>query len=147
MDRKTLRHVLATLAYRIRQVIGDVPEGYPEFDAGYGIRPPIEILHHMSGVVGFAVWCFRSGPREPMESLPWEEEKRRFESSLQQLDEHLAQGDEPHIGSLAALLQGPLCDTMTHVGQLATLRRMAGRPVPGENFMQASITVGHLEIG
>ncbi len=146
MDRDTLRHVLATLAYRIRQVVEEVPEGYPDFDAGYGVRSPVEILHHMSGVLGFAVGCFGEGPRQRLESLPWAEELRRFEDTLKELDGHLEKGDEPHAGSLSALLQGPLCDTMTHVGQLATLRRMAGRPVPGENFMKAPIAIGRLDV-
>ncbi|TMQ59291.1 MAG: hypothetical protein E6K76_05455 [Candidatus Eisenbacteria bacterium] len=37
------------------------------------------------------------------------------------------------------LLQGPLSDAMTHVGQLAMLRRLAGAPVPPENFIVADI--------
>ena len=37
------------------------------------------------------------------------------------------------------LLQGPLADVMTHAGQLALLRRLAGSPVPPENFIRAAI--------
>jgi len=42
------------------------------------------------------------------------------------------------------LLQGPLADVMTHVGQLALLRRLAGAPIPPENFIHATVRVGHL---
>jgi hypothetical protein len=38
-----------------------------------------------------------------------------------------------------AILQGPLSDAMTHSGQLALLRRLAGHPVEPENFMRAHI--------
>ncbi len=37
------------------------------------------------------------------------------------------------------LLQGPLADAMTHVGQLAVPRRVAGAPVPPENFVFADV--------
>ena len=42
------------------------------------------------------------------------------------------------------LLQGPLADAMTHVGQLAMLRRLAGDPVPSENFIHAQVTPANL---
>jgi hypothetical protein len=37
------------------------------------------------------------------------------------------------------LLQGPFADAMTHAGQLAMLRRLAGIPVAPENFVVAGI--------
>ncbi len=146
MDRATLRHILATLAYRTRQVVRQVPDGYPDFDAGCGVRTPHNILGHMSGVIAYAVHCFGEEPWGRLEPLSWDDEKRRFERGLEQLDEHLRNGDEPQAASLSALLQGPLCDCMTHVGQLATLRRMSGLAVPGENFMKAPIVVGELKL-
>jgi len=45
-------------------------------------------------------------------------------------------------------LHGPLADAMTHVGQLAFLRRLYGDPVPPENFIFADIdsaNVGELQ--
>jgi hypothetical protein len=39
-----------------------------------------------------------------------------------------------------------LADAMTHAGQLAMLRRLAGSPVPPEKFIEAAIdpnNVGH----
>ncbi|MQA91228.1 MAG: hypothetical protein GEU90_13515 [Gemmatimonas sp.] len=44
------------------------------------------------------------------------------------------------------LLQGPLADAMTHAGQLALLRRLAGAPVAAENFFQADIGADHLNL-
>lgn len=37
------------------------------------------------------------------------------------------------------LLQGPFSDAMTHVGQLAMLRRFAGSPIAPESFIDAEI--------
>jgi hypothetical protein len=42
------------------------------------------------------------------------------------------------------LLQGPFADVMTHVGQLALLRRLADAPVPPENFIYADIRADRL---
>ena len=42
------------------------------------------------------------------------------------------------------LLQGPLADVMTHVGQIALLRRLTGSPIPPENFYTAAIDVDDL---
>jgi hypothetical protein len=42
------------------------------------------------------------------------------------------------------LLQGPFSDAMTHAGQLALLRRLAGAPVPPENFIVANIESNRL---
>ena len=42
------------------------------------------------------------------------------------------------------LLAGPIADAMTHVGQLALLRRMAGVPTIGENYFAADIVTGRV---
>jgi hypothetical protein len=42
------------------------------------------------------------------------------------------------------LLQGPLSDVMTHAGQLAMLRRLAGHPVAPENFVIADVDPANL---
>jgi hypothetical protein len=42
------------------------------------------------------------------------------------------------------LLQAPLADALTHVGQIAMLRRMAGGPVKGENYFVADIVIGRV---
>ena len=40
---------------------------------------------------------------------------------------------------LENLFQGPIADALTHVGQIAILRRMAGEPVKAENYYKAEI--------
>jgi hypothetical protein len=57
-----------------------------------------------------------------------------------------------HIGDLldwarelaTQLFQGPVADALTHVGQIAMLRRMFGSPVRGENYLKAEIVVGRV---
>jgi hypothetical protein len=45
---------------------------------------------------------------------------------------------------LERLLQGPVTDALTHVGQLAMMRRLAGSPARGENFYVAAVAVGQV---
>ena len=57
-------------------------------------------------------------------------------------DAYLAAGSEGYPPEL--LFQGPVADALTHVGQLAMLRRMAGAPVRGENYFRAAIVAGRV---
>jgi hypothetical protein len=42
------------------------------------------------------------------------------------------------------LFQGPVADALTHIGQIAMLRRLAGSPVRGENYFRADIAAGRV---
>ncbi|HXO41880.1 MAG TPA: hypothetical protein VN999_10545 [Thermoanaerobaculia bacterium] len=151
-----LRHAVATLAYRGGKPLRGCPEGFADFRAAPGTRTPAEVLAHLgdllewaaSQVRGKSTW--RSSP-----PLPWEQEKARFFAALSALDRELdgALGGkldgELAAGASAAfsaekLFQGPIADAFTHVGQLALLRRLAGAPVRGENFVRADIVAGRV---
>ena len=145
--RDTLRHFLAALAYRLQKSIRGAPEDYWYFEAGQGVRTPGRIVRHINGVLSYAVAIIESGnldQRTHLEDLSWQDELERFHQTLKVLDQHLL--NQPNLSDdlLRRLLQGPLSDAMTHIGQLATLRRMAGFPVRAENFMKANVQTGHL---
>lgn len=42
------------------------------------------------------------------------------------------------------LFQGAIADALTHVGQLAMLRGLAGNPIRGENYFAAEIVTGRV---
>jgi hypothetical protein len=75
--------------------------------------------------------------------LPWEKESERFFTALKRFDDYLA-SDKPLAVSAEKLFQGPIADALTHIGQIAMLRRLAGLPMKGENYFVAEITVGRL---
>jgi hypothetical protein len=75
--------------------------------------------------------------------LAWADEKRRFFASLRAFDEYLSSA-EPLLAPVERLFQGPVADALTHVGQLAMLRRLAGCPARGENFFVAAIAAGQV---
>jgi hypothetical protein len=45
-------------------------------------------------------------------------------------------------GRRRRILPGPVADALTHVGQIATLRHMAGCKIRGENYFAANIRPG-----
>jgi hypothetical protein len=74
----------------------------------------------------------------------WNQEVDRFFAAMKLLDERLATGGSSIACSPERLFQGPLADALTHVGQLATLRRMAGSGIRGESYFRAEITLGRV---
>ncbi len=64
-------------------------------------------------------------------------------TALMALDAELA-ADRPFEGSEERMIQGPLADALTHVGQLAMLRGMAGLPIKPESYAGAEIVVGRV---
>ncbi|MGA2650825.1 MAG: hypothetical protein ABSF28_09890 [Terracidiphilus sp.] len=140
--RELMRHVLATVAYRAARALDGAPEGFANFD-GAGRRPE-QILAHMGDLFDWALSVAEGDQRwAPVPPRGWAEEKQRFFASLTALDAYLA-SDQPLNAPLERLLQGPVTDALTHVGQLAMMRRLAGSPTCGENFYVAEIAVGQV---
>ena len=142
--REVLRHFLTALAYRTQKALRGCPPDFAEYQAGAGVRTPRELVQHMTSVLGYARTFFVGGifRAEPLDSLTAEIE--RFHGVLADLAQHLAQGTPLRELSYEQLLQGPLSDAMTHAGQLAMLRRLAGSPVPSENFLMADVSADNL---
>ncbi|MEP7076593.1 MAG: hypothetical protein ABI878_12370 [Acidobacteriota bacterium] len=140
-----LRHFLAALAYRIQKALRGSPDGFGDFSAGNRTRTPSELIRHITSVLGYSRTFFVGGCYRP-EPLPTlEQEVSRFHDMLRDLASHIENGTELLDGMTPeSLLQGPFADAMTHVGQLAMLRRLRGWPVPPENFIVAKIDPSQL---
>jgi hypothetical protein len=139
-----LRHTLATVAYRGGKALRGAPAEFAEYQAGPGGRTPLEILAHMGDLFDWAL-KLADGKHEWHNAapLPWEEEVARFFAALEAFDQRLASG-EPLGFPAGKLFQGPIADALTHVGQIAMLRRMAGCKMRGENYFKATITAGRV---
>ncbi len=137
--RALLLHFLAALAYRTQKALRDAPAGFSEFRVAANVRTPHELVRHMTGVVGYARTFITGGVWHPERLEPFEAEVRRFHDILADLGQHLEAGAPLQNTTFERMLQGPLSDAMTHAGQLAMLRRLAGSPVPPENFLHADI--------
>lgn len=146
MDEKRamLRHTLATIAYRSSRYLNGVPPEFHGFRACESSRTVLEILNHINGLLMYA-----HSHLAPYDSThpplgTWQKELDRFREMLPKLDASLASG-QPLLGiTEERLLQGPLADVLTHIGQIGMLRQMAGYPAEDENYIQSPITAGNL---
>lgn len=142
--RELLRHTLATLAYRGGKAVRHAPEGFAEFQAGEGVRTPGQILAHLGDLFDWAL-SIATGQQKWQDSqpLPWEQEVERFFTALKKFDDFLA-SSEPAQVPLEKLFQGPVADALSHIGQIAILRRIARAPIKGENYYVAEIEAGRV---
>ncbi len=136
-----IRHFLASIAYHANKAIKNAPENYPELDIGKGVKTPRRILHHITGVLSYAHSFYEHYDTTYFDLKSWDEEVEAFHDVLSKLDESFKQKPIEKV-TLEQLLQGPLSDSMAHIGQLLMLRRMAGSPIKAENFLYADIQKG-----
>ena len=138
-----LRHAVATLAYRGGKALRGAPASFADFQLPGGSRPPVALLAHIGDLLD---WSLTLAARNSVwhDATPgaWESEVERFFDGLARLDALLATAaaDLP----VETLLQGPIADALTHVGQLTMLRRQAGAPILSESYAKADIAAGRV---
>lgn len=142
--RGFLRFTLATVAYRAAKVERFAPPGFGDFQLGKAARTPLEIIAHMADLFDWALRLAK-GQSDWVQSKPksWRKEVARFHASLLALDQYLA-SDAPLDVAPEELFQGPISDALTHIGQVAALRRQAGAPVRSEVYAKANIAAGRV---
>jgi hypothetical protein len=142
--RAFLRHTLATLDYRGGKALRGAPEEFAGFRPHPESRTPAEILAHVGDLFDWALGlCHGTHEWHDTPPLPWCQEVERFHRLLAAFDAYLA-SDQPLGFPAERLFQGPVADALTHIGQIAMLRRMAGYPVRGENYFLTQIEAGRL---
>lgn len=141
-DAFGLRHTIATLAYRAAKALKDSPDPFSDFRLAEGSRSAGEILAHMSDLLDWALSLAR-GDERWNDSTPnsWSEDTKRFFAAATRLDEYLASGAQLHTPA-EKLFQGAIADALTHVGQIALMRRLAAAPIKAENYGVANIEKG-----
>ena len=139
-----LRHLAATLAYRAAKVLRDIPSGFGTAAYGTATRRPVQIVAHLADLMAWGVslakgeYVWSAGGADD-----WDVEVERFFEALGALDRELTARSQT-TDSIQKLIQGPLADALTHVGQLAMLRGMAGAPVRPESYARAEIVPGRV---
>ena len=139
-----LRHTLAAIAYRGGKALRGAPAEFAEFRAGAATRTPAQILAHLGDLLDWAL-SLAEGKKTWHNSPPltWEQGTARFFAALEAFDRRLASAVPPACPA-EKLFQGPIADALTHVGQIAMLRRLAGCPFRGENYFLAEIVAGRV---
>jgi hypothetical protein len=142
VKREVLRHVVATVAYRGGIAVSGAPEDFAVFRIHEGVRAPGEILAHIGDLLEGSLYLLKGELVYLTSSpLPWDQEVSRFFSAAGRLDAYLESG-APLAWPVEKLIQGPVGDALTHVGQIVMLRRVAGSPVRAESYFTADIIPG-----
>lgn len=144
--RQLLRHTVATTAYRGAKALRGAPDSFASFSIGERPRTPAQILAHLGDLFDWALSMARGETSwHDSQPLVWDAEVERFFASLKKFDDYLA-SQEPLLSSADGLFQGPIADALTHIGQIAMLRRLAGCPIKGENYFKAEIVAGRVSL-
>jgi len=142
--RRLVRHIVATLAYRTGKTLRDAPDSFAEFKVYEQGRTPLQILAHMGDLMDWALSIASGNQRwHDSDPLPWKQEVRRFFAAIEAFDAYLASDSVMHVEA-GKLFQGGLADALTHTGQIAMMRRLAGCPIRGENYYIADIAAGRV---
>ena len=142
--RELLRHVVATIAYRGGKAVRGAPDAFAHFAVNDHPRTPAKILAHIGDLFDWAL-SQAKGAEAWNDSAPleWRHEVERFHATLERFDAYVA-SDAPLSAPAERLFQGALADALTHIGQLAMLRRLSGAPIKGENYSRAEIAPGRV---
>ena len=142
--RALLRHTVATVAYRGGKSVRGAPASFASFSGDGTDRTAVKILAHIGDLYDWALSQAR-GAEAWTESTPldWDAEVARFFTVLQRFDDYLA-SDGPLAVAAETVFQGAIADSLTHVGQLAMLRRLAGVRMRSENYSRADIVAGRV---
>ncbi|MFN2577122.1 MAG: hypothetical protein ABR607_05475 [Pyrinomonadaceae bacterium] len=142
--REMLRHTVATMAYRGAKATQGADDSFASFKASETTRTPAEILAHIGDLLEWALSIAKGEETwNDSEPLDWDREIYRFHVALESFDDYLA-SESDLAASCERMFQGPIADALTHVGQIAMLRRIAGRPMKGENYSRAKIAAGRV---
>lgn len=140
--RQLLRHTVATVAYRGSKALRGAPESFAQY--GAPDKSAVKILAHLGDLFDWALNMARGTPAwNDSPPMPWQEEVARFHRTLAAFDDYLA-SEQPLKSPVERLFQGPVADSLTHVGQLAMMRRLAGCAIKGENYFVADVAAGRV---
>ena len=144
VKREFLRHLVATLAYRGGIAISDAAKNFAQFRADETTRSAGELLAHIGDLIEGSLYLMK-GEFVQLQSSPqlWAEDVKRFFTAIKEFDLYLA-SEAPLAQPTEKILQAPIADAITHVGQIIMLRRLAGDPIRSEGYFDAEIVAGEV---
>lgn len=139
-QNELLIHTVKTIRYRFIRAVQGASVSFGKFRIAPDTRQPEEIVNHMFDLTTKTISLLQHGhfgtPRP--EQLNFQQEQERFLSALYTLQD-LFSRLQPDPAQAKKLLQGPLLDMVTHIGQLAMLNGLHGSKVPRENYFDARL--------
>jgi hypothetical protein len=130
-----LNHALKSIKYRFEKATKGSLDNFGEFRVSDHTRSPSEIVNHMFDLVNKTNSIITGGQMniESLELLKFDEECQRFVIGLEKLMIVLHQS-QIELSVCKRLLQGPILDIITHIGQLALLNGLNANKIEKENY-------------
>ena len=143
MKNEFLRHTISTIDYRFQKSVRTTGTDFGSFCAGKYSRTPNEIINHIFQVINSTRDFIQTEVHSNYqpEKLELKLEIERFNNELKSLDNVLS-NKQLDTNFTKKLIQGPISDVLTHIGQLSMLNGLNGNPVKGEDFSSARIKTG-----
>ena len=130
-----LVRLLDGLGFRFYWATQGLTQDNYAFSPGQGCQSIGQLIGHIWGLTNW-VSAAVLGHREIRPETPQEQRGHALQM-LYRLREHFSGLDEQALAAITIqdhpfwhLLNGPLADALTHVGQINVLRRLAGNPTP-----------------
>jgi hypothetical protein len=140
--RAILRRLVASIAYRAERVLEDAPPAFADFSPAPDARTPLALMRHVAELLEWSAELLgearHPSPADGEGPPAWPAARERLRAAAHRLDHALERTDLDRV-DIGRLVQGPLADALTHVGQLAYLRRLSGWPMPRQNYFRADM--------
>lgn len=130
-----LNHALKAIKFRFEKATVGSLDNFGEFRVSDHTRSPSEIVNHMFDLVNKTISIVTGGNMntETPENMKFDEECHRFLIGLEKLMTVL-QHSHIELTVCKRLLQGPILDITTHIGQLALLNGLNANKIGKENY-------------
>ncbi len=128
-----LIQLIHIIQYRLDKSIRNASNEYFDFKAGRESRSPSEILSHLIDVSNYGLSILKATKPSDTEGSVLEKIDGNFAAMKSYLAHNTIEAETSR-----KLINGPLSDTLTHIGQLALLRRLEGNPITWENYTNAN---------
>lgn len=133
-----IARILASIGFRFYWATEALTEQIYAFQPGHGTRSIEETIDHVWELLN---WLYRAidpeGKPKPEGALPLRAATLEL---IETLEEAFSAMDQEEVAALQILqepfwpvLNGPLSDVLTHIGQIAMMRRLGGLPVAASN--------------
>lgn len=136
-----LSHSIKAIAYRFSKAIAGSKDNFGEFRISTRTRNVNEIVNHMYDLVLKIKIKIKEGHFNcpPPEPLNFEGENLRFITGLLELG-MIIKAAEIDIVTEKRLLQGPVLDMATHIGQISLLNGLNGNKIIKENYYAVDLS-------
>ncbi len=141
-----LIRLVDSFGFRYRWATEGLRDEDMEFHACDSSMSLDELLTHVHGLISVTEAFIMGNEREKIVPTSLEERRRKTLKIACRLREELHTIDDEYLGKrrymvpwaskeypIWWLINGPLSDALTHVGQIASWRRINGNPIPGAN--------------